>query len=116
MFIAAKLAFAEPHAAESPTIERLLAYGDRMNSVQATAESNRDSLYELRSWSLTQAPQGSEGNWYQYVIARGASLIVGLRCGTEAEVDYFLHDTVERLNERRLGKTRPRIKPARPAN
>lgn len=85
-----------------------------MISAQAATELN-EAPYELRSVSQTRAPEGSEGSWYQYVIAQGASLIVGLRCGTEAEVDYFLHDTVERLNERRMGKMRARTKSPRPS-
>jgi hypothetical protein len=35
-------------------------------------------------------------------------MITGTRAGTHDEVTLLLHDMIERLNERRAGKRRPR--------
>lgn len=85
-----------------------------MAHATASTEVNHEAPYELRSVSQTRPPHGSDGTWYRYVIAQGASVVVGVRSGTEAEVDYFLRDMIERLNERRMGKNRPRTKAAAP--
>ena len=82
-----------------------------MTSVIATAEPNLEAPYRLQSVSQTLAPSGCEGTWYRYVIAQGDSLSTGMRSGTAAELDDFLLDLIERLNERRKGKFRPRVKP-----
>jgi hypothetical protein len=74
--------------------------------------------FRLQSMTLTPSPEGTEGRWYRYVIAQGTNLITGVRCGAENEVNAAVLDMVERLNERRAGKTRPKGKPgpaARPA-
>jgi hypothetical protein len=73
-----------------------------------------EAPYELRSVSRTATPSNSDGDWYQYVITQGKSEVTGLRSGTVAEVDFFLRDMIERLNERRMGKTRPKGKPSAP--
>lgn len=68
--------------------------------------------FRLASLIATSAPEGSEGTWFRYVIAQGTNRITGVRCGAEAEVTHLVKDMVERLNERRAGKTRPRMKVA----
>lgn len=73
---------------------------------------NREAEYRVESIARTATPAGLEGTWYQYVIAQGTNMIKGMRCGDKAQVDGEVRDMVERLNERRVGKTRPRIKPA----
>ena len=76
------------------------------------ADLNREAEYRVESIGRTATPAGLEGTWYQYVIAQGTNLIKGMRCGDKTQVDGEVRDMVERLNERRVGKTRPRIKPA----
>jgi hypothetical protein len=66
--------------------------------------------FKIDSISRTEAPDGAEGVWHSYVISQGANTITGVRAGTQAEVTTLLHDMVERLNERRLGKHRPKTK------
>jgi hypothetical protein len=73
---------------------------------------NREAEYRVESIARTTTPAGLEGTWYQYVIAQGTNMINGMRCGSKSQVDDEIRDMVERLNERRVGKTRPRIKPA----
>lgn len=92
------------------TEERLLEYGGGMT--QKFPAGLNQPPYELHSVAKTSPPHGSEGVWHKYVIAQGTSLIVGVRSGTAAEVDCIVRDMIERLNERRMGKTRPRTKPA----
>jgi hypothetical protein len=71
--------------------------------------------FRLQSMTLTPSPEGSDGRWYRYVIAQGTNLITGIRCGSETEVNAAVMDMIERLNERRAGKTRPKGKPAQAA-
>jgi hypothetical protein len=48
--------------------------------------------------------------WHRYVISQGKNTIEGVRAGTDAEVTTLVHDMIERLNERREGKHRPKSK------
>lgn len=66
--------------------------------------------FTVDSISRTAAPKGAEGVWHSYVITQGTNTIAGVRAGTQAEVTMQLNEMVERLNERRIGKTRPRSK------
>lgn len=75
-----------------------------------------DLPFRLESMARDKAPEGSQGTWFKYVISQGTNRITGIREGSEAEVNALLADMVERLNERRAGKTRPRTKPAAAAS
>lgn len=66
--------------------------------------------FKVDSISKSAAPSGTQGVWHSYVISQGANTIAGIRTGTQAEVAVLLQDMVERLNERRAGRTRPRSK------
>lgn len=66
--------------------------------------------FKVDSISKTAAPNGAAGVWHSYVISQGANTINGVRAGTHGEVAMLLEEMVERLNERRAGKTRPRSK------
>jgi hypothetical protein len=66
--------------------------------------------FKLDSIARTEAPDGADGVWHSYVISQGANTITGVRAGTQAEVTTLVHDMIERLNERRLGKQRPKTK------
>ncbi len=66
--------------------------------------------FTVGSVSRTAAPKGAEGLWHSYVISQGANTIAGVRAGTQTEVTMQLNLMVERLNERRMGRTRPRSK------
>ncbi len=105
--------------AESPIIKAMWEYGGSMAKplLQAApnADFNREMEYRVESIARAATPEGLEGVWYQYVIAQGTNMIKGMRCGDKAQVDDEVRDMVERLNERRVGKTRPRVKPAAPA-
>jgi hypothetical protein len=64
--------------------------------------------FKLDSISETAAPSGATGLWHRYVISQGTNMIDGTRAGTHEEVAMRLRELVERLNERRQGKTRPK--------
>jgi hypothetical protein len=66
--------------------------------------------FKLESISKAAAPGGAAGVWHSYVISQGTNTIEGVRAGTHAEVTTLLNDMVERLNERREGKYRPKSK------
>lgn len=66
--------------------------------------------FKLESISKAAAPGGAAGVWHSYVISQGTNMIEGVRAGTHAEVTTLLNDMVERLNERREGKYRPKSK------
>lgn len=82
-----------------------------LNTV-SNPDLNREAEYRVESIVRAAAPTGLDGTWFQYVIAQGTNLIQGMRCGNKSQVDDEIRDMVERLNERRVGKTRPRVKPA----
>jgi hypothetical protein len=66
--------------------------------------------FKLESIAKAAAPGGAAGVWHSYVISQGTNTIEGVRAGTHAEVTTLLNDMVERLNERREGKFRPKSK------
>ncbi len=73
-----------------------------------------DALLEVpfRIDQITEAPapHGSDAVWQRYVITQGANTIVGLCAGTHAQALAYVEHMVARLNERRLGKIRPKTK------
>jgi hypothetical protein len=81
-----------------------------MKRATAPTETMLELPFEVQSIARTAAPNGAEGVWHSYVISQGANTIAGVRAGTQAEVASRLHEMIERLNERRAGKTRPRAK------
>lgn len=66
--------------------------------------------FKVDSISKTPAPNGTQGVWHSYVISQGPNTIAGIRTGTHTEVTILLQEMVDRLNERRAGRTRPRLK------
>ena len=88
------------------------AYGAAMSWRNSTKAAPEEPPFRLQSVSRTASPEGSEGDWYRYVIAQGTNLITGMRAGDEAEIQRALNDMVERLNERRMGKNRSKAKTA----
>ena len=46
------------------------------------------------------APEGCDGEWQRYVSKQGGNTIVGMRCGTQGDVNRALNEMVERLNLR----------------
>ena len=73
-------------------------------------ETVLEQPFKVDSISKAAAPKGTEGPWHSYVISQGANTIAGIRTGTHAEVSMLLEEMVERLNDRRAGRTRPRSK------
>jgi hypothetical protein len=76
----------------------------------SSTESTVELPFKLESIAKAVAPGGAEGVWHSYVITQGTNTIEGVRAGTHAEVARLVHDMVERLNERREGKFRPKSK------
>ena len=67
--------------------------------------------FHVDSIDPAPAPDGAEGLWHRYVIKQGpTNTITGIRSGTRAEVGMRLEAMVECLNERRLGKYKPKAK------
>jgi hypothetical protein len=66
--------------------------------------------FKVDSIARTTAPDGGDGVWHSYVISQGTNTITGVRAGSQAEVTLLLNDMVERLNERRIGKHRPKAR------
>jgi hypothetical protein len=73
-------------------------------------ETTVELPFKLDSIAKAAAPSGASGVWHSYVISQGANTIEGVRAGTREEVAERLRELVERLNERREGKTRPKAK------
>jgi hypothetical protein len=74
------------------------------------SETVLEMPFKVDSISKTAAPNGTQGVWHSYVISQGTNTIAGVRTGSLAEVTLLLEEMIERLNERRSGKTRPRSK------
>lgn len=81
-----------------------------MTKASSVTEAAVELPFKLESISKAIAPGGAAGVWHSYVISQGTNTIAGMRVGTQAEVTTSLHDMVERLNDRRIGKFRPRSK------
>ena len=81
-----------------------------MAKAAGRTETTVELPFKLESISKAVAPGGAAGVWYSYVISQGTNTIEGVRAGTHAEVTSLVHDMVERLNERREGKYRPKSK------
>lgn len=80
-----------------------------MNKI-TTLEALLETPFKIDCVSRSDAPAGADGVWHRYVISQGENLITGVRAGSYAEVTSLLNEMVERLNERRLGKHRPKAK------
>jgi hypothetical protein len=74
----------------------------------APTETFLELPFKVDSISRASAPAGAEGVWHSYVISQGTNTIKGIRAGTLAEVTALLQDMIERLNDRRAGRKRPR--------
>lgn len=77
-----------------------------MSHDPARTQSLLESQFQVESVLPIPTPQGSEGEWYRYVITQGGSkenAITGTRSGNLSEIHRQLAEMVERLNER-LGK------------
>ena len=62
-----------------------------------------DRKFNVTIIEKTDPPQGMpEGEWYHYVIGRGASEIQGKRPGTLESVTEHVEEFVENLNRRAL--------------
>jgi hypothetical protein len=66
--------------------------------------------FKVDSISKTAAPTGAVGLWHSYIISQGTNTIAGLRAGTHSEVSMLLEAMIERLNDRRAGRMKPRSK------
>ena len=73
-------------------------------------ETQVELPFKIESIVKAAAPGGAEGPWHRYVISQGTNTIEGVRAGTHAEVTTLVNEMVERLNERREGKHRPKAK------
>ena len=79
-----------------------------MTKAVNSTESTVQWPFKLESIAKAAAPGGAEGMWHRYVISQGTNMIDGTRAGTHEEVAMRLRELVERLNERREGRTRPK--------
>lgn len=70
------------------------------------AASTAGEPFVLVSIDRSEPPEGAGGKgWWSYVISQGNNRIEGHRQGTRASLTKSLRETVDRLNERRMGKS-----------
>jgi hypothetical protein len=81
-----------------------------MTKPASTTETVLELPFKVESIAGTAGPDGAQGLWHSYVISQGSNTITGIRAGTYADVAVELQEMIERLNERRAGKTRSRSK------
>jgi hypothetical protein len=72
----------------------------------ATTEMLLEVPFRLVSLTPAEAPVGSDGPWFRYIILQGENEITGLRAGSQPEVQRLVDAMIERLNERRLVKAK----------
>ena len=89
-----------------------------MASPSASARKSNpldDEPFTLKSIGKSEAPEGADtSNWHRYVITQGHNTIVGQLQGTRASAERAVHEIIDRLNERRRGKTgRVQLSPGR---
>lgn len=71
----------------------------------AVTEALLEVPFRLDSITLVEAPAGCDGVWHRYVITQGSNEITGMRAGSHAEVQRLVDEMIERLNQRRIGKS-----------
>ena len=77
-----------------------------MQEQPAVSPTGKGDPFVLVSISKSNPPEGASGmNWHTYVIAQGRNTIEGQRQGSQSSVTQAVEELVERLNERRLGKS-----------
>ena len=82
--------------------------GGMSNSKRESAAPAQDyqQPFEFVELEQVEAPDGSDdGKWYRYVISQGGQSIVGHRRGTKKKVREAVKDIVQRMNERRMGRS-----------
>lgn len=74
-----------------------------------------DEPFMLKSLAKSQPPEGADSaNWHRYVITQGQNTIVGHVQGSHAAAQRAVAEIIDRLNERRRGKTgRVHLSPGR---
>ena len=58
------------------------------------------SKFPVTSIEKTDPPEGTEGEWYEYVIGIGSSEIKGKRSGSLKSVTAYVKEYAENLNQR----------------
>jgi hypothetical protein len=99
-------------------LERELAYRIWMPTTTAPATKPNPldaEPFALKSITKSAPPAGVDTeNWHRYVIIQGKNTIVGQLQGTKASTERAVLEIIERLNERRRGKTgRVQLSPGR---
>jgi hypothetical protein len=57
--------------------------------------------FPITSIERTEPPEGvTEGDWYEYVIGHGSSVITGKRAGSLKAVTEYVEEYAENLNQR----------------
>lgn len=74
-----------------------------------------DEPFMLKSLAKSPPPDGADSNnWHRYVITQGQNTIVGHVQGSHAAAQRAVSEIIDRLNERRRGKTgRVHLSPGR---
>lgn len=64
-------------------------------------EESTNSKFPVTSIEKTEPPKGvADGEWYEYIIGRGASSIKGKRSGTLQAVTEYVEEYADNLNRR----------------
>lgn len=74
-----------------------------------------DDPFTLKSITKSEPPTGVDSqNWHRYIITQGHNTIVGQLQGSKVNTERAVLEIVDRLNERRRGKTgRVQLSPGR---
>jgi hypothetical protein len=62
--------------------------------------------FRIVEFAKADPPSGQPGTeWYRYVISQGRAAMAGMRQGSRESVIAAVEDIVNRMNERRLGRS-----------
>jgi len=59
------------------------------------------AYYRVAQVEKMSAPEGSKGNWFQYVIEGGYAPVTGAKPGTQKQVSAYARQLADELNARR---------------
>jgi hypothetical protein len=84
----------------------MLAAMSRPDAETASRFVCSNEPFRIIEFAKADPPSGQpDTEWYRYVISQGRAAMAGMRQGTRESVIAAVEDIVNRMNERRLGRS-----------
>ncbi|MEX2494696.1 MAG: hypothetical protein WD448_01335 [Woeseia sp.] len=76
------------------------------NAKSASRFDCSNEPFKIVEFAKADPPSGQpDSEWYRYVISQGRAAMAGMRQGSRESVIAAVEDIVNRMNERRLGRS-----------